>query len=156
MGLDMYLYRQQYVSGYSFEGSDPSTYQNILAAAGITGTPESPHLTVSACVAYWRKANAIHAWFYSLDGGRDECQRIPVTLDQLRELHNLALMSLNVPAVRANPLPTQSGFFFGPTEYDEWYEQNAKSTVEQLDRILSDIPEDANPWDYEFYYQASW
>jgi len=152
MGLDMYLYRQQYVH----QRSDPSTYQNILAAAGITGTPESPHLTVSACVADWRKANAIHKWFCNRDGGRDECQRIPVTVDQLRELHNLALMSLNVPAVRANTLPTQSGFFFGSTEYDEWYEQDMKNTVEQLDRILSEIPEDANPWDYEFYYQASW
>ena len=152
MGLDMYLYRQQYVH----QRSDPSTYQNILAAVGITGTPESPHLAVAACVAYWRKANAIHKWFCDLDGGRDECQRIPVTVAQLRELHNLALMSLNVPADRANTLPTQSGFFFGSTEYDEWYEQDMKNTVEQLDRILSDIPEDANPWDYEFYYQASW
>ena len=47
-------------------------------------------------------------------------------------------------------LPTQGGFFFGSTEYDEWYLHDCKSTVEQLDRALR-LPDG---WYFE--YQSSW
>jgi hypothetical protein len=156
MGLDMYLYREQYVSGYTYNGQDISAYNMILEATGLERCEDSPHATISVCVAYWRKANSIHNWFCELDGGKDECQRIPVSIDQLQELRSLALMSLNVPAARASALPTKAGFFFGSYDYDEWYEADMRNTVKMIDKILSDIPADANPWDYSFYYQASW
>lgn len=47
-------------------------------------------------------------------------------------------------------LPTQEGFFFGGTEYDEWYLQDVQFTIEQIDRALTLGDE------WEFYYQASW
>lgn len=47
-------------------------------------------------------------------------------------------------------LPAQSGFFFGGTEYDEYYLDNLYSTVEQLDEALK-LGDD-----FEFYYRASW
>ena len=49
-------------------------------------------------------------------------------------------------------LPTRSGFFFGGTEYDEFYLRDLKDTVEILDRVLGDpLLEDC-----DFLYQASW
>jgi hypothetical protein len=33
-------------------------------------------------------------------------------------------------------LPTQAGFFFGGTDYDEWYLNDVKETVDQIERIL--------------------
>jgi hypothetical protein len=115
-----------------------------------------PGVTVKTCVAYWRKANSIHKWFCDLDGGRDECQPIDVRVSDLRKLRDLANVVLFQPANAASVLPTQSGFFFGPTEYDEWYMDDMRNTVTQLDEVLADIPIDASDWDYRFIYQASW
>lgn len=46
-------------------------------------------------------------------------------------------------------LPTQSGFFFGGTDYDEFYLDDLRSTVEQLEPLLAER-------DGDFYYRASW
>ena len=35
-------------------------------------------------------------------------------------------------------LPTQSGFFFGSTEYDEWYFDDVKDCLEQMRKFLAD------------------
>lgn len=48
-------------------------------------------------------------------------------------------------------LPTQGGFFFGSTDYDEWYLRDVEDTIKQLDRIFQNAPE--NAW---FEYHASW
>ena len=48
-------------------------------------------------------------------------------------------------------LPTASGFFFGSTEYDEWYYDDLKRTVDMLEPLLTEEYED---WD--FHYQSSW
>jgi len=47
-------------------------------------------------------------------------------------------------------LPTTSGFFFGSTNYDQWYHMDLELTKEILEDALSDD-------DYgSFYYSASW
>jgi len=41
-------------------------------------------------LGYWRKANAIHAWFVkNVQNGIDECQEANVTREQLTELKSL-------------------------------------------------------------------
>ena len=49
-------------------------------------------------------------------------------------------------------LPTSSGFFFGSTEYDEWYLRDIENTIEQINTILNetDFNEDA------ILYTSSW
>jgi hypothetical protein len=46
--------------------------------------------------------------------------------------------------------PTASGFFFGGTEYDEYYIQEVNETIELIEGLLK---EDENG---DYYYQASW
>jgi hypothetical protein len=46
-------------------------------------------------------------------------------------------------------LPTQAGFFFGGTEYDEWYLKGLEDTIKQLTPLLDEEEGD-------FYYHASW
>lgn len=53
------------------------------------------------------------------------------------------------PGLAEKLLPTRSGFFFGSTDYDEGYLEDLKSTVEQLEPLLTDE-------DGEFYYHSSW
>lgn len=156
MGLDSYLYRREYVSNYSW-GSDnekeKAAFQTILEAVGLEATEHAPHIHVEVCVAYWRKANAIHKWFCDLDGGRDECQSIYVTREKLVELRDLCASVISQPAMASSVLPTQPGFFFGSYDYDEWYMEDMKNTVSQLDKILEATSEGG--WT-DFIYRASW
>jgi len=141
--------------------------------------PEGDSLVVSFKVAYWRKANAIHSWFVrNVQDGKDECQRSYVSREQLTELIDACRRILET-VVQGDPetredafvgsyqvfpnltmdlklareiLPTESGFFFGNTEYDEWYVTNLESTVSQLEAAMND----SNNELASFYYQASW
>lgn len=55
------------------------------------------------------------------------------------------------PRTAKELLPTCEGFFFGSTNYGEWYVQALKDTVKVLEKILSDDDDD-----YSYYYEASW
>lgn len=148
MGLDMYLYAEQYVSGWDFN-RDPR-YDKIVTATGLTPTTHSPHVTVSTCVGYWRKANQIHNWFVqNVQGGRDECQRAYVPREKAQELLDLCQKVLD--SRDASLLPQVSGFFFGSTEVDEWYWEDVKETIVTLSHVLSITSESDS-----LYYQSSW
>lgn len=56
------------------------------------------------------------------------------------------------PSVAEELLPVQSGFFFGGTDYDEYYVEDLKETITQLDAIF----EWAEASGCYFEYQASW
>ena len=153
MGLDMYLYRREYISGWDWNDNpkEMKMYSDILEYTGAERCVGSPHAQVEICVAYWRKANAVHKWFCDLDGGRDECQSIYVTKENLIELRDLAKSVIEQPAMAGDVLPTQQGFFFGSYDYDEWYMEDMKLTIEQIDNVLAKSGE----WS-DFIYRASW
>lgn len=106
-------------------------------------------------VMYWRKANQIHKWFVeNIQDGVDDCGIYVVSEEQLTELYDTAKRVLETKdqSVARKLLPTTSGFFFGSTEYDQWYYENVKETVEQLEKCLKEI-------DFEneiVYYTSSW
>jgi hypothetical protein len=54
------------------------------------------------------------------------------------------------PSVAQELLPTQDGFFFVNTDYDAWYLDDVKETVEMLKLILGEGDSGS------FYYQSSW
>ena len=54
------------------------------------------------------------------------------------------------PEICEEILPSTSGFFFGSTDYDQYYMQDIDYTVSQLKKCLS------LPSDWDFYYRASW
>lgn len=103
-------------------------------------------------VGYWRKANAIHQWFVdNVQNGIDECQETLVERDKLIELLKICQEVKEHPERASELLPTQSGFFFGGTEYDEWYFNDIDDTIKILKKVLND--KDKN---VEIFYQASW
>ncbi len=56
------------------------------------------------------------------------------------------------PSVAEKLLPTTSGFFFGSTDYDEYYIEDLKNTIEIIDKVLAET-------DFEtqmIYYVSSW
>lgn len=101
-------------------------------------------------IGYWRKANAIHKWFVdNVQDGIDDCKNYFVDPSQLEELRELCQEVLDNHEKAKELLPTQSGFFFGPTEYDEWYFNDLRDTIEIIDWAL-----DQN-FSY-FSYDSSW
>lgn len=146
-----------------------------------------PRSSLETEVAYWRKANAVHAWFVDrVQGGEDDCRmHDEVTEDVLLELR-AACRQIIESAVQVNGqvangyqynketdrmepilepgkrvlnpevceqlLPTQGGFFFGGTDYDEYYIADIEETFEQCTKLLEET-------DFEnevLFYVSSW
>jgi hypothetical protein len=145
MGLDMYLYAEEFVSENHFK---PDVYRALTEDIPFA----KGSLSLKVEVAYWRKVNAVHRWFVeNVQGGEDNCEEYSVSREQLQELLDICkLIELDNESAPAL-LPVQTGFFFGSYEYDEWYFEGIKETIEQIEQVLKEIPED---WDIK--YQSSW
>jgi hypothetical protein len=67
---------------------------------------------------------------------------------------------LNSPELASEILPTSSGFFFGSNDYDDYYFNQLRNTLDQIDRIFKDQEImkdiDENKDVKQFVYQASW
>jgi hypothetical protein len=138
MGLDMYLMSSDY---YEPDETEETMEQDYKAWSDNFGKSQR---------AYWRKANQIHAWFVdNVQGGVDECQTTRVTRLQLEGLVELCKRVLANHDLAEEYLPTRSGFFFGGTEYDEYYFQELEDTV----NMLTPLVESNEPY---FQYSASW
>lgn len=151
MGLDMYLEARR--SLWSFREGDEkkaNLVASIFPELNGLGRPNE----VRAELMYWRKANAIHKWFVdNVQEGVDECQQSYVKREDLQHLYNIIeqVLKENNIETAMKLLPTQSGFFFGETDIDDWYWDNLKFTKEALEKILA---ADLDGWD--IYYQSSW
>lgn len=56
------------------------------------------------------------------------------------------------PEVAEEKLPSTSGFFFGSTDYDEYYVEDLKSTVEIINKTLN-----TTNWEtHAVFYRSSW
>ena len=145
MGLDMYLYARQ----FAFNGFKNQDLYNKLVQEAPFALDTA---TLQVQVAYWRKANQIHKWFVDhVQDGKDDCEEYRVTRDQLQLLvDNCKLVLMNKEEAKTL-LPRQEGFFFGSYEYDEYYWFDIQDTIEQLEKVLNEYPEE---WDFQ--YQSSW
>lgn len=144
MGLDMYLKAKRFL------------WSDEREAVGKLLESRFPGMTVSQIefdAMYWRKANAIHAWFVkNVQDGVDECQNSAVGREQLQSLLDVVKKVLEKRKLAHSLLPAQSGFFFGSTEYDQWYFEDLEATKTAFEDLLT------NPkWEgCEFEYHASW
>ncbi len=147
MGLDMYLRAERYLSPYNDESKEIS--ENVALIVGAN--PSFNVQTVTLEAGYWRKANQIHKWFVdNVQEGNDDCGDHHVSRDQLVELKELCEKILANKTLAEQLLPTQSGFFFGGTEYDDYYFEDLTLTIQIIDRALT-LSDD---WDFE--YHSSW
>lgn len=131
-------------------------------------------------IYYWRKANAIHQWFVdNIQNGNDDCEDYRVTqkdlqilIDTLKEVYNsLCNKEMITKKVQDGSieyetkvfkeedleiakqlLPTQEGFFFGGTQYDEYYFEDIKQTLNDL-QIINECFDFENNY---LIYGSSW
>lgn len=128
MGLDMYLEKRTYVKNWEHNG--PEGQHQITVKKG--GKPH-PHIKPKRIsyiieeVGYWRKFNALHNWFVkNVQNGEDNCQPHYVSKDKMQELIKVLQKVIKDKTKAKQELPTTSGFFFGSTEYDEYYFEECK------------------------------
>ena len=162
MGLDQYLTAKKYVAQWDYSKGYEDRWQTQdfidllpMDQPGLTRLGGVAGITVEYPVGYWRKANAVHGWFvHNLAGDVDDCREVYVSRQQLMDLRNAAQKVLyakdTAAAAAKQGLETTKGFFFGAYDYDEWYIEDLKSTVEICNMALK-LPEE-----YSIHYQASW
>ena len=152
MGLDMYLTAKKHISNFDFYDKEKEVNMQVKKVLGLEHLDgDDAGIEVAITVAYWRKANQVHAWFVeNCQDGKDECQETYIERHQLEELRDLCNKA--VDEQDANLLPPRSGFFFGSTEVDEFY----WSDIEHTRKVLNDILSDETLKDYDFYYRSSW
>ena len=124
MGLDMYLFRR-------------------------TPLPDGAAKEVE--VMYWRKANQIRQWFNVHLGGIENTTESPVTKENLEDLITDCCAVLNDHNLAPILMPTSRGFFFGGTEYDEWYFEDLEETVNKLIKVINEVD-----WDKDEVYYYEW
>ena len=168
MGLDMYLTKRIYI------GAD---YGRVTGKIELErdGRPIPINVgkvnSITESVAYWRKANAIHAWFVdNVQDGEDNCREYYVSrkdLENLYEACNETLKYLDSCDTTVDKgytiyivqeefieLPTTTGFFFGSDEYNVYYRQQLEYTMDILGGIINESDDGLYSGDY--YYQSSW
>jgi len=88
MGLDMYISKKTYVKQWDHQKPE-NKFEVTVTKGGMAYTAIRPERVtyVVEQVAYWRKANAIHAWFVkNVQDGKDECQESYVSRENLESL----------------------------------------------------------------------
>jgi hypothetical protein len=101
-------------------------------------------------VAYWRKFNALHSWFVAnVQYGIDECEPHIVTIDHLKKLRE-DLKELNKTNVDEK-FATQGGFFFGSTDYDDYFWADVERLKCEVEYLINQQPTDTM-----YVYQSNW
>jgi hypothetical protein len=170
MGLDMYLYAKEYISGNDYlttpdKGfhSVPNPRFDVIARAFDLQRSDLDQETPSAYVQFkvlqWRKANAIHEWFVqNVQDGEDNCREYYVSRESLEEL--LATLGHILKAKQEGAdqstfediLPTAQGFFFGSQDYDDYYWSEVERTYEAINSLLNN----SKLKTFDFEYSSSW
>ena len=182
MGLDMYLEGsfstrafvrptdQDYADmreGKEVKIEKSPELEDAIAAIGFEAAPIDHaynHFTYVFPIITWRKANAIHKFFVDeVQKGNDNCERHYVPKETLQKLLDriTTILDIKTPVAREMKaeelLPTQSGFFFGTEEYDDWYYKDLEETKKTLEKVFKyEKNAEAGKCFDSFYYQSSW
>lgn len=148
MGLDMYLTKRVYV-GAEYEHRNVSGIIDISVDGEKLPVNFNKVSEIIERAGYWRKANHIHAWFVkNVQDEKDDCGDYYVSEENMKELLDAVNQVLDNHDLAEELLPIQEGFFFGGTEYDEYYFSDLEETREILEEALKSSG--------DFYYHSSW
>ena len=89
-------------------------------------------------VAYFRKVNFLIPFF----GYEENCSNIEIDKYQVEDLIEACKEVLANHDKASFLLPTQEGFFFGSTDYDDWYFDDVQNVKEKFEEILADFDRD--------------
>lgn len=148
MGLDMYLHKKIYV-GANYRHNKITGKIELYRDGKPINVDLNKVSEIVESVGYWSKANHIHKWFVdNVQDGEDNCTEYYVSKEQLKDLLKLCKDSLENKDKAQELLPTSSGFFFGSTDYDEYYYKDIEYTIKIIEPLIES--------DEEIYYSSSW
>ena len=136
MGLDMFLEKRMKFDANGHEHTEEELHENPYTE-----------------VAYWRKANQIRQWFVdncNYDSEAD-CEYFRVTKEQLEWLVNDCKKVLENHECAEEIMPASSGFFFGSTDYDEYYFDQLEYTIERITEVIEETD-----WENEIIEYFEW
>lgn len=98
---------------------------------------------VSTELGYWRKHPNLHGFVVqTFADGVDECQDIPLTLENLETI---------LEATEGDRLPCTTGFFFGQS-----YPEQKPDTIKILNEAIEWLKENEARPGRRVFYRASW
>jgi len=89
-------------------------------------------------IGYFRKVNFLMD-FFNYEGN---CEYKEIPLECFNELKERCEKVLADHSLADELLPTQSGFFFGSTDYDEWYFKNVEAVRDFCQKVLNETEPD--------------
>jgi hypothetical protein len=158
MGLDQYLTKKLYVKQWDYTSPEKLYTVSVQRGDGYTSVKSERITYIDEEVGYWRKANQIHQWFVeNVQGGNDDCGNYYVEYEQLKELLSICLRIKEDPSLAPELLPSTPGFFFGSTDYNEWYMRQIDYTITMLEPLLVELDTAVENREFpDIYYSSSW
>lgn len=153
MGLDQYLYAQNYYSTYSI-GAELEDFHKLMEMSKVAeyAVPNEEwvqSVTLSVKVGQWRKAHQIHQWFVdNRQDGVDDCRETYVPREDLTELMELCEQVIADKSKAKELLPC--GWFSDDSDYNDHYMLDIYHTAKLIKHVLT------MPDTWEFYYHSSW
>lgn len=158
MGLDMYLTKRTYVLNWDYMKESEKNYVSVKGAnEGHIKGDRVQYIIEQLC--YWRKANHIHKWFVdNVQGGDDDCGSYIVSLPEIKQLMDVCYEVMTDNSKAQELLPTTNGFFFGGTDYDDFYFTQVTDTYKILKELVEELEEYKTPLNNSAWmeYRASW
>lgn len=158
MGLDMYLTKRTYVQNWDYMKESEKNYVSVKGADEKHIKPERVQYIIEQ-LCYWRKANHIHKWFVeNVQGGEDDCGEYIVSLPELKQLMDVCYEVMTDNSRAEELLPTEGGFFFGSTNYDDFYFTQTSDTYKILKELVEELESYNTPLNNSSWmlYRASW
>lgn len=91
-------------------------------------------------LAYFRKVNFLIPFFENYFNTKlENLKDLEITRESIEELKNRCEQVLNDHTLAKDLLPTQPGFFFGSTNYDEYYYKNVENVLEICKTLLPEF-----------------
>lgn len=161
MGLDMYLQRRKNMLQQEFTDAHDDKVSGVIywrKANAIhkyfvdhgtlenMGKPDVGYYDINKehLLSLIEKITAI------LDGEKHKEVETYFDIAKMEEVSQEVEYNLN-KELALELLPTESGFFFGSTDYNIWYYQDLVRTLDLIKKELAAVP-DQETW----YYYASW
>lgn len=155
MGLDMYFSKQTYVKNWDHLPKEEKFEITVLRGGEPCPNMDTSKISyITEEFGYWRKFNALHKFIVkNFANNNDDCRPIALYEDDLKLIVETLENVHNDHTKAEELLPTESGFFFGGTEYDEWYFKDVENALEVFKKALKQSTEKPHP---QFEYRASW
>ena len=164
MGLDMYFYARKttYKSFSKWDNPERANEANypedlkIFSDYIYDRNFKSVQTETSYQIGYFRKFNALHSYIVEkFANGIDNCQDIYLYKEDVEQIKKVLddVLNAHQQVEKAKELlPTQSGFFFGGTDYDEFYFEDVKDAADLMQNLLDNFDFE----NYQLVYLASW